>query len=162
MKTIITLAIVLFNYPWNSSGSKTEDPLFQGMYTITGRGYNEHQQFDSPAGCQAIYVKVYEQKLVTTVSVYGTGEYQDVKYEFEGTDKNGYRVYRRDNTDAFIVDSEQNIQRIISIYTYNGNRRSDTYYEVIKGDYSMDCLKRMQNALEYERMKSVYDLNSGY
>lgn len=162
MKTIITLAIMLFVYPWTNSNSNTGKLLFEGMYTMTGRWYNETQAYDSPAGCQAFYVKVYVQKLVTTVSVYGTAEYQDIEYRYEGTDNSGNRIYRQNNLDAYAVDSEQNLQRIMSTYIYNGNRRIDTYYEIIKGDHSMDCLKRMQDALELERMKSLYDLNSGY
>ena len=149
MKTIITLAILLFVYPWDVSNSNSENPQYEGMYTMTGRSYNEYQQSDSPAGCKAIYVKIFEQKLVTTVSVYGTGQYQDIEYRYEGVDRNGNRVYRKDYTDAYVVDSEWDLQRIMSMYTYNGNKRIDTYYEVVKGDYSMECLKRMQNALGY-------------
>lgn len=162
MKTLITLAIMLFVYPWSDSNSEADKLLFEGMYTITGRAYNELQQYDSPAGCQAIYVKVYEGKLITTVSVYGTAEYQDVEYKYESIDRGGNRVYRKDNTDTFVVDSEQNLQRIMSTYTYNENKRIDTYCEVIKGDHSADCLRRMKNALEQERVKSTMDLDGWY
>lgn len=162
MKTIITLAIMLFVYPWSKSNSSSDKPLFEGMYTITGRAYNELQQYDSPAGCQAIYVKVYEKTLITTVSVFGTADYQDIEYKFDSVDKNGYRVYRKDNTDAFVVDSEQNLQRIMSTFTYNGNKQIDTYCELIKGDYSADCLKRTQDALERERLKTTMDMDSWY
>ncbi len=157
MKTLITLAILLFVYPWNKTNS--DKLLFEGMYTITGRGYNENQQYDSPIGCKAIYVKVYEKKLVTTVSVYGTVDFQDVEYKYEGVDKNGNRVYRKDKTEAYVVDAEQNLQWILSTFTYNGNKRTDTFWELIKGDYSADCLKRMQDELEWEQMKTTWDMS---
>lgn len=162
MKTLITLVIMLFVYPWSDSNSNTDKLLFEGMYTITGRAFNELQQYDSPTGCQAVYVKVYEKKLVTTVSVYGTTEYQNVEYRYVGADKNGNRIYRKDDTDAFVVDSTQDLQRIVSTYTYNGNKRIDTYGEVIKGDASADCLKRMQDALELERLKTTIDMEGLY
>lgn len=95
------------------------------------------------------------------IALYGTVEYQDVEYKFEGVDREGNRIYRKDNTDAFVVDSEQNLQRIMSTYTYNGNKRIDTYCEVIQGDHSADCLQRMKDALEMERMKSTMDLYGG-
>ena len=49
----------------------------------------------------------------------------------------------------------------MSTYTYNGNKRIDTYCEVIKGDHSADCLNRQKGALEMERMKTTMDLD-GY
>ena len=156
MKTIFILAIMLFIYPWSNSNSSSDNLLFEGMYTITGRAYNELQQYASPAGCQAIYVKIYEQKLVTTFSVYGTVEYQDVEYRFYNINKEDNHVYSKDNIDAFVVDKKHNLQRIMSTYTYNGNKRID-YCEVVKGDYSADCLKRMEDAIQWERMKSTMD-----
>lgn len=162
MKTFITLAIMLFVYPWSNTNNNSNQPQFEGMYTITGRAYNELGEYDSPTACQAIYVKVFEKKLITTVSVYGTSDYQDVEYIFERVDKNGNRVYRKDNMDAYVVDSEQNLQRIMSTYTFNGNKRIDTYCEVVKDDFSADCLKRMQDALEKERQKTTMDLDGWY
>lgn len=162
MKHLIIFAIMLFIYPWDNSKQTNNNLLFEGMYTITGRSYNELTEYDSPMSCQAIYIKVYENKLVATMSVYGSGHFQDIEYMFENVNKDGNRIYRKDNMDAFAVDSEQNIQRITSTYSYNGNKRVDTYCEVIKGDYSAECQKRMQNAMEAERMKSIMDMDGGY
>ena len=137
---------------------KSTEPLYEGMYTITGNGYNDYHQYDSPTSCQAMYVKVYENKLITTVSAWGSPDYIDINYEFEGVDNTGKRIYRNGDT-AFLVDSVYDIEKVISTYTYNGNKRTDTHWEVVKGDYSEDCLRRLEGALEFERMKSTMDLD---
>lgn len=137
---------------------KSTEPLYEGMYTITGNGYDDRHQLDSPVGCQAMYVKVYEKKLITTVSAWGSPDYIDINYEFEGVDNTGKRIYRNGDT-AFLVDSVYDIEKVISTYTYNGNKRTDTHWEVVKGDYSEDCLRRLEEALEFERMKSTMDLD---
>ena len=152
---------MLFVYPWSDSNSKADKLLFEGMYTITGMGFNNQNQYDSPIGCQAIYIKVHEKKLITTVSVYGSPDYIDIEYQLEGVNKEENRVYRNGDT-AYLVDSEHNIQKVISTYTYNGNKRTDTYWEVVEGDYSADCLIRQKAALEQERMKTTMDLNGWY
>ena len=134
------------------------EPLYEGMYTITGNGFNDKHQFDSPVGCQAMYVKVFEKKLITTVPAWESPDYIDINYEFEGVNKMGKRIYRNGDT-AFLVDSVYDIEKVISTYTYNGNKRTDTHWEVVKGDYSEDCLRRLEGALEFERMKSTMYLD---
>ena len=129
---------------------KSTEPLYEGMYTITGNGYNDYHQYDSPTSCQAMYV-----------SAWGSPDYIDIDYEFEGVDNKGRRVYRKDDT-VFLVDSVYDIEKVISTYTYNGNKRTDTHWEVVKGDYSEDCLRRQKSALELERMKTTMDLDDGY
>ena len=134
------------------------EPLYEGMYTITGNGYDDKHQYDSPVGCQAMYVKVYEKKLITTVPAWGSPDYIDINYEFEGVNNKRKRIYRNGDT-TFLVDSVYDLEKVISSYSYNGNKRTDTYWEVVKGDYSEDCLRRLEGALEFERMKSTMDLD---
>lgn len=162
MKILITLAILLFVYPWSDSNKNSDKLLFKGMYTITGRGYNDSGEFDTATGCQAMHFEVHEKKMIVTMSQYGTGQYIEVEYPLVSVDNNGYRTYRKDDYDAFVVDNENNLQRILSSYTYNGKKRLDSHWELIKGDFSKDCLEKMEKALEWERKKSTMDLNGWY
>ena len=92
------------------------------------------------------------------MSEYGTGRYKDIEYRFEKTDAEGNRIYRNSMYDAFVVDAEYDVQRVFSTYTHNGNVRTDNYCEVVKGDYSEDCMRRMEEGMNKQRNQSLYDI----
>ena len=156
MKTIITLAILLFVYPWDNTGKDSNQVLYEGTYTITGKSYNSKQTYDSPMACQTVYLKIYKTKLVATMSEYGTGQYKDIEYKFEKIDDEGNRIYRSSIYDAFVVNAEYDVQRVYSTYTHNGNVRTDNFCEVVKGDFSADCMQRMEDEMNRQRNQSMW------
>lgn len=148
MKTLITfLFTLLFIYPWQESNQSQEQPLAKGMYTYTGRFISSNGTISDQGMCSAFFVNIYENRLVVTQQPMGSPEFVDTTYPYVGRDENGYRVYKLNGSDRFLVDSDYNIERVTSFTTYNGNVTTDTRFEVEKGDHSQECLERMKHIL---------------
>lgn len=145
----------IFVPSWDADNQPAGTLMISGLYTITGKTYSNGKMQESPVCAQAMYIRVYSDKMVVTMSEYNTGRDIDLTYPLEMVDNSGNRLYRNSNTDAFVVDSRGNIQRLTSIYTYNGNLRTDTYWELIAGDHREEYLKRAKSAMDWENQKFI-------
>lgn len=133
MKTInLILFILLFIFP----DRQVPKPLFEGIYTETGYGKNEQEQPLNSGVSNSYYVKIYEDKLVTTANKFGTAETIDITYQYKGNDKEGNRIYAYSEMDRYFVDEAYNIMRVLSSPSlmYGANVLVHTYWEVVKGE----------------------------
>lgn len=149
MKTLfIYLFALLFVYPWQEQQQVPQGNLLhKGMYTYTGRFFSEDGQTSNIGKCSAFHAHIFEDKLVLTEQQIGTLNYIDVTYTYVGTDSNGYRMYRKDESDMFLVDENYDLQQVLSSKSYNGYVTTNTYYEVIKGDHSREFLEQQRSRL---------------
>lgn len=149
----------IFMPSWEDS-QPTGTPLISGFYTVTGKTYCNGKASTTYACCgQGMYINVYNDQLEVITNAFNSPDELRLTYQLAQVDGAGKRLYRRDNTDAFIVDAKGTVQRMTSVYTYGGNMRTDTYWELIPGDHREEYLKRLEGALEWERMKTTMDLD---
>jgi hypothetical protein len=149
----------IFVPSWDDNNQPTGTLMIDGLYTLTGKTYCNGKVQDSPACAQAMYIKVYSDKMVVTMAAYNSGRDFDQTYPLERVDNAGNRLYRTSNTDAFVVDSKGNIQRLTSFYTYNGNLRTDTYWVLVPGDHREEILKRARSAMDWENQKFILGID---
>lgn len=148
MKTLFTLLFtLLFVYPWQEPNQSQEQPLARSMYSYTGRFFSDNGTMSDQGMCSSFFANIYENRLVITQQPIGSPEFVDTTYPYVGRDENGYRVYRLNESNKFLVDSDYNLQHVISSTTYNGNVIIDTRYEVEKGDHTQECLEKMKSRL---------------
>ena len=153
----------IFVPSWDADDQPMEAPMIDGLYTITGKTYRDGKVNDSPtAGGWVMYIKVYSDKMVVTTTDYENGRDVDLTYLFERADKEGNRIYRLSNTNAFVIGSNGTVQWLTSIYTYNGNVRTDTYWELVVGNHREECLKRAKSAMDWENMKFMLGIEDEY
>lgn len=149
MKTLfIYLFALLFVYPWQEQKQVPQgNLLYKSMYTYTGRFVCGNNQTSNVGSCHAFHAQIFEDKLVITEQQTGTLKYVDIIYPFVGIDSEGNRIYRKDESDKFLVDSIFDLQRVLSSTTFNGNVTTNTYYEIVKGDHSAEYLEQQKNRL---------------
>lgn len=157
MKTI-SLLVMLITFPWNQSAQPSENVLAEGVYTATGYTYSEQfGEQNSPCAAQSYYIQIYESKIVQTVKVvwaYEAGEYvpkygdTDFTYTYQGTNSDGYRVYRQDETRELWVDANYDIVSVFVTSEYSGRVRHYNFGQVIKGDHTQEFLQKCQQHMD--------------
>ena len=79
MKLLLTfLSVLLFIMP----EQKTDKVLAEGIYTNTGYGYNDQMEPINGKTCSSFYVKIYSNKLIKTMSVWGQALPQEFEYKY--------------------------------------------------------------------------------
>lgn len=143
MKLLFTLlSVLLFIMP----EQKQDKVLHEGIYTNTGYGYNDQKEPVNGQSSTSFYVKIYANKLVKTMSVWGYAQSQDFEYRFVEINKDGQRVYENNIMSSILVDDKYNI---IEVFTYNSfkfgsNVKEHTYWRVVKGDHEKEYNQKHQ------------------
>ena len=137
MKLLISLfSVLLFIMP----EQKTDKVLSEGIYTNTGYGYNDQKEPVNGKTSTSFYVKIYANKLVKTMSVWGQSQPQDFEYKYIGTNEDGQRIYENNIMFSILVDDQYNI---IEVFTYDSSKfgsnvKCHTYWRVVKGDHEAE------------------------
>ena len=141
MKLLLTfLSVLLFIMP----EQKTDKVLAEGIYTNTGYGYNDQMEPINGKTCSSFYVKIYSNKLIKTMSVWGQSQPQEFEYNYVGTNEDGQRVYENNIAFSILVDDKYDIIEVFTYdsFKYGSNVKCHTYWRVVKGDYEAEYTKK--------------------
>lgn len=162
MKLLLSLlSALLFIMP----EQKTDKVLAEGIYTNTGYGYNDQKEPISGQSSSSFYVKIYANKLVKTMSVWGYAQAQDFEYKYIGNNEDGQRVYECNIMSSILVEDNFDI---IEVYThdsskYGSNVKEHIYWRVVKGDKEKEYNQQHKaDGTSYESQYQLYQLPEYY
>lgn len=144
MKTVFTIAILLFVYPWQT---KEEQPVYENVYTITGRSYDENGQTSyEPCFAMEIYIKFYQDKILVANTIIGSMDVEKREYRLSQT-TNGIRTFTSEKySEYYLTDKDYEVQKvnIIKPYeTYGGNITTKFFFR----GYQRQSYSRSNKAL---------------
>ena len=157
---LITMALVSIAVflPQCSIGQK-QQLLHEAVYTQTGKYWSKGEApVRSVTLAQVFYAQIYKDSLVDTHSDAWHPIAQKYRYDYIRTDDQNCRIYQN-NGRTFVVDPDFNITIIVEWYDMRfgwGNVRKDTYYEVVKGDYSKEIEKEPEQNMQWYRYNFDY------
>lgn len=128
--------------------------LYEAVYTQTGKYWSEGEApVRSVVLAQVFHAQIYKDSLIDRHGDAWHSIAQKYRYDYIGIDDQNCRIYQN-NGRRFVVDSDFNITIIVEWYDMRfgwGNVRKDTYYEVVKGDYSEDIRKELEQDMQQYR-----------
>ncbi len=162
MKFIISiLSVLLFIMP----EQHVDKVLHEGIYTNTGYGYDDQKQPVTGKSSTSFYIKIYENRLIKTMSVWGYAQPQDFEYKYVGKNEDGQRVFENNTMSSILVDNQYNIIEVFtySSYKYGNNVKNHTYWRVVKGDHENEYnQKHKEDGSSYESQYQKYQMPEYY
>lgn len=146
MNTIYSILLtLLIVFPWNKPSGDVV--LAEGIYTNTGYGINDKEEVINGKMSTSFYAKIYETKLLKTMSVIGNPQPQTMEYKYIGSTEDGYRIYELNQYSSFLVDDNYDIIEVFAMPStkYGTNVWDHTYWEVVKGDREAEYNQKHRN-----------------
>lgn len=137
------LSVLVFIMP----EQKVDKALYEGIYTNTGYGYNDRMEPINGKSSSSYYVKIYANKLIKTMSVWGYSQPQDIEYKYIGKNDDNQRIYENNSLFSILVDADYNIIEVFTMPSsrYGNNVKEHTYWRVVKGDKEQEYNQEHQN-----------------